>query len=329
MAPLSIFKGVTPRLVGVTSLVIVICMSLTGSLAAYRHHVQLIEMGANVPDFPTFLIGQVRQDIFWIAFTFTTATFISTLLIGYLTRSLRSVASYAQAIERGKIEATLAIKGHDEASAIAEALNVVLERLRQSYISTLSALVTLLETKDSKTETHSMRSVKYALELGKAAGLSRQDLTELEHGALLHDIGKVGVADVILKKPSPLTEEEWKVMRQHPSIGYNVLKNLKFLQNSLPVVLHHQERYDGHGYPEGLKGEQIPFLARIFTIADSFDAMTSDRPYRKAMKAESAIEEVKNNAGTQFDPKLAEIFVKLWGDGCLQQVDGAGSPVHA
>src|SRR5262249_222128 len=142
------------------------------------------------------------------------------------------------------------------------------------------------ESKDRTTEAHSLRGVRYALELGRAIGLNEQELTDLEYGALLHDIGKVGIADSVLKKTGPLTEDEWAVMRQHPTTGYNVLRNLDFLQNALPVVLHHQERFDGRGYPNGLRGEQIPLLARIFTIADSFDAMTSDRPYRRAMRPE-------------------------------------------
>lgn len=280
------------------------------------------QIGIEVETFPGFLLGHLRTDIFWVLIAILSATLLSAAIIALLTRPLRSVASYAHAIERGELHEKILITGHDEASTIAEALNLVLNRLRQSYVSTLAALATLLETKDPSTESHSMRGVGYALELGKALGLSEQELMDLEYGAYLHDIGKVGVDDSILKKTGSLTEEDWRIMRQHPAIGYAVLKNLEFLQNALPVVLYHQERFDGKGYPHGVKGEEIPLLARIFSIADAFDAMTTNRPYRQALRPDVAIEEIKRNSGGQFDPHLAQVFVKLWERGKLDNVKG-------
>ncbi|MEK7475806.1 MAG: HD domain-containing phosphohydrolase [Candidatus Coatesbacteria bacterium] len=286
--------------------------------------VAVLRVGLTMPSFRQFVLLEIRRSAGWLLISFILVTVVTTALFVMMTRSLRSVASYAAAIEHGEFNLELDIKSQDEARTIAEAFNVVLHQLKHSYVSTLGTLAALLETKDRTTETHSLRGVRYAVELGRGAGLSPQELADLEYGALLHDIGKIGIADMILKKAGPLTEEEWTVMRQHPTIGYNVLRNLDFLQNALPVVLHHQERYDGRGYPNGLKGEQIPILARIFTIADSFDAMTSERPYRKAMRPEIAIQEVKRNAGTQFDPRLAEIFARIWAEGKIQDGSGAG-----
>ncbi len=294
--------------------------------ATSKRALAIIRLAVGAPTFPAFLLAQIRQDVSWIVLALVLATLVTSVLIAQLTRSLRSVASYARAIERGEVHGGLEIRTSDEASTIADAFNVVLHRLKQSYVSTLSAMAALLETKDRTTESHSLRGVRYALELGRAAGLTAQELTDLEYGALLHDIGKVGIADAILKKTGPLTEEEWAVMRQHPTIGYNVLRNLDFLQNALPVVLHHQERFDGRGYPNGLKGEEIPILARIFTIADSFDAMTSDRPYRRAMRPEIATQEMRRNGGAQFDPRLVDIFVRLWEEGKLLHTDGRPQP---
>ncbi len=283
---------------------------------------RILRVGVLLPGFPAFLLHQAARDAAWIALTLLLSTIACGALVAVLTRSLRSVTTFAAAIERGELLQRVDVRSSDEAGAIAEAFNSVLFKLRNSYVSTLGALAALLESRDRNTESHSQRGLKYALELGRAAGLSPQALNDLEYGALLHDIGKVGIADHILRKNGPLTEEEWSMMRQHPTIGYNVLKNLDFLQNALPVVLHHQERWDGKGYPNGLKGEQIPLLARIFTIADSFDAMTSDRPYRRGMSPEIAVQEMRRNGGFQFDPRLVEMFVVLWESGALGRLDG-------
>jgi len=281
----------------------------------------IMRVGVTVPSLTEFLMRLIKDGVLWIVVTALLAVVVSVALVSLLTRPLRSVASYAAAIERGGSLREIAVGGTDEAATIADAFNVVLLRLKQSYVSTLGALAALLETKDRTTESHSYRGVRYAVALGRAAGLSPSEMADLEYGALLHDIGKIGVDDVILKKTGPLTEQEWEIMRQHPAVGYNVLKSLDFLQTALPVVLHHQERYDGHGYPHGLRGEQIPLLARIFSIADSFDAMTSNRPYRRAMRSEQAVNELRRNSGTQFDPRLAEIFIKLWEDGSLTKAE--------
>jgi len=131
----------------------------------------------------------------------------------------------------------------------------------------------------------------------------------LKSCGLIHDIGKIGINESILQKPSKLTKNEYAEVKTHPVIGENVVKHVRFLKKGLPIIRHHHERYDGKGYPDGLKGEKIPLLARIIAVADAFDAMTSDRPYRKAFSPQEAIEKLKENAGTQFDPQIVKIFI--------------------
>jgi HD-GYP domain-containing protein (c-di-GMP phosphodiesterase class II) len=133
----------------------------------------------------------------------------------------------------------------------------------------------------------------------------------LERGSLLHDIGKIGISDTVLHKPGPLSEEEWKVMRRHPDIGAKIVEGIPFLQDTIPLIRHHQERWDGTGYPSGLGGEDIPILARMFAIVDAFDALTSNRPYRQKISALEAIEYLHEQAGILFDPEIVKIFKKL------------------
>ncbi|OYT70908.1 MAG: hypothetical protein CFK49_11555 [Armatimonadetes bacterium JP3_11] len=141
--------------------------------------------------------------------------------------------------------------------------------------------------------------------------LSSEELNDIERGALLHDIGKIGVPDSILYKPGPLTPEEWEIMKQHPVIGYRMCMKVDELRSAAPIVLHHHERWDGGGYPYGLAGEAIPLGARIFAIADTLDAMTSDRPYRKALSFAEAREEIIRCAGKQFDPEMVKLFLEI------------------
>jgi HD-GYP domain-containing protein (c-di-GMP phosphodiesterase class II) len=147
--------------------------------------------------------------------------------------------------------------------------------------------------------------------IAKRLGINGKELEDLQQGALLHDIGKIGIPDRILLKNGPLDDEEWKVMRMHAQIGYDIIKSSPDLKDAAEIVGKHHERWDGTGYPVGLKGEEIPMGARIFAIADSYDAMRSDRPYRKGMSVKESVVEINKNAGTQFDPNIVEIFNEL------------------
>ncbi len=183
--------------------------------------------------------------------------------------------------------------------------------LEASYESTLQALVTALDFRDNETQGHSLRVVEYAVEVARELGIGEPQLGWIRRGAILHDVGKIGVPDAVLRKPGPLSAEEWEQMKKHPEMGYRMLQHIPFLKPALEIVLCHQERWDGSGYPRGLRGERIPLGARIFAVVDTFDAMTSDRPYRPALSIAQAIEEVRRFAGSQFDPRVAEAFLAI------------------
>jgi cyclic di-GMP phosphodiesterase len=190
-------------------------------------------------------------------------------------------------------------------------LSRALHDLERSYDYTLEAFAGALDLKDADTEGHCQRVTAYTILIARRMGVEQNALRHIARGAFLHDIGKMGIPDSILRKPGPLTEEEWQVMRRHTEIGYVALRNIPFLRPAAQIVLTHQEHYDGRGYPKGLRGEEIPLGARIFAVADAFDAMISERPYRHAMSIEAAREEIRRNAGTQFDPKVVEVFLSL------------------
>lgn len=192
------------------------------------------------------------------------------------------------------------------------------QQLKDSYESTLQALVTALDFRDNETQGHSSRVVEYAVQVAEVMQVADLDMTTIRWGAILHDVGKIGVPDQVLLKPDKLDSDEWELMRQHPEMGYRMLQHIAFLQPALDIVFSHQERYDGTGYPRGLKGEEIPLGARIFAVVDTFDAMTSNRPYRAALTIQDARDEILEFAGTQFDPKVAEAFLSIDADNWRQ-----------
>lgn len=168
-----------------------------------------------------------------------------------------------------------------------------------------------LELRDMETEGHSRRVTDITVRIACAVGVSDEELVHTRRGALLHDIGKMGIPDRILHKPGKLTPEEWDIMRQHPTLAYNLLNPIEYLQPALDIPYCHHEKWDGSGYPRGLKGEEIPFSARIFAIVDVWDALLSDRPYRKGWAEEKVIAYIQENAGSHFDPKLVKHFIKV------------------
>ena len=190
-------------------------------------------------------------------------------------------------------------------------LSKALEEIQITHDATIDALSAALDYRDNETEGHSQRVVRYSLEIGKVLGLERRNLEVLARGTLLHDIGKIGVPDSILWKPGKLTDEEWVEMRKHVEYGFKMLKSIHFLKDAALIVQHHHERYDGSGYPNRMSGDNIVIGARIFAIADTYDAMTTNRPYRKALTDRDAREEIKRCNGAQFDPRITEAFFQI------------------
>jgi cyclic di-GMP phosphodiesterase len=198
-----------------------------------------------------------------------------------------------------------------ELRALNENLNQMLEALYQNYRAPLRALARALEARDVETKGHSDRVVAYSLRLGRELSLSHNELIALEQGALLHDIGKIGVRDSILLKGGPLTADEWVEMREHINHGLRIISGIDFLRGATAVVGQHHEKYNGSGYPHGLRGEEIHINARIFAVADAFDAITSDRPYRAAASYHAARKEIVANARKHFDPGVVNAFLKV------------------
>lgn len=271
------------------------------------------------------LLAEVRHNYPHMAFLVTTG--VDDVDVGvkamrsgaddYLVKPLREsavVASLENALYKRRLEQEVENYRHNLEEMIAERtelLRAALSRLEQSYEDTLQSLGAAIDLRDNETAGHSRRVCRYSLEIARAMGWQEKELGSLARGAYLHDIGKLGVPDGILLKPGPLTSEEHKIMQRHAQIGFDLVKDIPFLADSTDVVLMHHERFDGSGYPQGLKGDAIPLRARIFAIADTLDAITSERPYQRASSFESAREIIRRLSGTAFDPQVLRIFLNI------------------
>ena len=237
------------------------------------------------------------------------------------TRPLRELArTMADMGQTGQLQADFpSAGGSPEVQQIEDAfrqLIVSLEESRRarerSYVEAVGAVVTAADARDHETTGHSFRVAHYAVSLARAMGAGPESLKAIEWGSLLHDVGKMVVPDEILRKAGPLTESEWHIMRQHPNWGFDMLAEVGFLQQpALEIVYSHHERWDGAGYPRGLMGQEIPLAARIFAVVDTYDAITSDRPYRKAHSHQAAMAELQRVAGRQLDPRAVDAFCNI------------------
>jgi HD-GYP domain-containing protein (c-di-GMP phosphodiesterase class II) len=243
---------------------------------------------------------------------------------GFVTRSLMTVPLVLKDKSIGAIQAVNKRGGHlfdqedlDLFRAIADSAALAVNNaqlvaeLQNSYDLTLEALSAALDLRDRETEGHSRRVVEYTTRLAEQIGLDKKTIKDIRRGALIHDIGKIGVPDAVLLKPGGLSDEERKIIERHPQAGYNMLVGIPYLQQEIRIVLGHQEKWDGTGYPFGLRGEEIPLGARLFAIADTFDALTSDRPYRQGRPYEVARKLIEEEAGKQFDPQAVAAFTAV------------------
>jgi putative nucleotidyltransferase with HDIG domain len=239
-------------------------------------------------------------------------------LANTITRPLLQLVQASVKVSNGELDIRVNAQSNDEFSILTESFNAMVASLSQSkddlikaYDNTLEGWAKALELRDKEIEGHSERVTKLTIQLAEEMGIQGEALVNIRRGALLHDIGKMGVPDAILHKKGPLNEEERKIIQQHPQSAYNILKHIDYLQAALEIPYCHHEKWDGSGYPRGLRGEEIPLSARMFTVVDVYDAMISDRPYRKSMSLEDVIAYLKDQSGSHFDPNVLNVFLKV------------------
>ncbi len=300
-----------------------------------NHSIEMIGTYSTIPELGWAVIAQRSLDDARIdagvaeltaeALRFVVAVMFASLFVGYIfavgiTRPIRGLVESTRAISRAEFHERVRVRGAAEISELAETFNsmaghieqyvdqlkAAAEQNRELFLGSIRMLAAAIDEKDPYTRGHSGRVAKYSIIIGDGLGLSAEDLDRLRIAALLHDVGKIGVDDRVLKKPGKLTDEEFDLMKQHTVKGANIMRPVSQLKDMLPGIELHHERLDGQGYPYGLSGDQIPIMARIIAVADTFDAITTNRPYQSAMDLEYALERIRSLAITRFDPKVVE-----------------------
>ncbi|NIS82312.1 MAG: HD domain-containing protein, partial [Anaerolineales bacterium] len=279
-------------------------------------------IGTSLPQ--TFLVrasSVTRVQILVIsALTFGLVILVGIVLADRITRPLLRIVRASAEIARGNMKIRVNTGGNDEVAALASSFNHMVTELEQSsdnlllaYDLTIEGWSNALEMRDQDTQGHTQRVTELTVELARTMGLSEKELVHVRRGALLHDIGKMAIPDSILNKGGPLTDEEWVIMRKHPIYAHQMLSPIPYLRPALDIPCCHHERWDGKGYPYGLKGEEIPLVARIFAVVDVWDALTSDRSYRPAWPKQEALDHIIKNKGKHFDPQVVARFIKILG----------------
>ncbi len=309
-SPAAVHHGMSGASVGAEAFFVPVV--LRGSVLAYASVVvPAAVVGAAAGSLPLFLVG-----VFFAALLLTVATGL--FVTRRITRRLARLVQATDLVAAGNLQHTTLVASNDELGQLATHFNAMTASLREmtdqvaaNTEETVRALAAAIDARDAYTHGHSVRVTAYSVELATAAGLSAKKVETVRRGGLIHDIGKIGVPDRILSKPGRLTHEEAAEMRMHPVVGHLMLQHLRWYGDVLDIVLHHHERWDGRGYPEKLAGDAIPVLARLTAIADTLDAMTSHRPYRKAFTFTKAAAAIEASAGTQFDPEMVEVFRRI------------------
>ena len=311
------------------------------------HNTELIGTYSTIPDLAWTVIAQrgleeARDDagvkeLNAQALTFVLVVTGAAIILGYLfavgiSTPIRALAASTRAISRGEFHERVPVRGAAEISELAQTFNnmagdieTFIDRLKQAadenhelFLGSIRMLAAAIDEKDPYTRGHSDRVARYSVLIGQQLGLSPEELDKLRISALLHDVGKIGVDDRVLKKPGALTAEEFEIMKQHPSKGANIMRPVAQLKDVLPGIELHHEHINGKGYPYGLKGDEIPLMARIIAVSDTLDAITTNRPYQSAMDTEAALEIIRKVAGTKFDQKVVEALVRIVGSGKLR-----------
>jgi HD-GYP domain-containing protein (c-di-GMP phosphodiesterase class II) len=282
----------------------------------------------------------IRATVQWVAIALVLAIAAATLFASGIARPIRALAERTREIAQGNYQQRVELKTHNEIGELARNFNVMsssveqaVEQLKKAahenhllFINSVRMLAAAIDAKDPYTRGHSERVARYSIAIGKNLPLPDKEMRNLRISALLHDVGKIGIDDRILRKPGALSDEEFEVMKQHPAKGAAIMSGVAQLIDIIPGMKYHHEKWSGGGYPDGLEGEQIPMQARIVAIADTFDAMTTNRPYQKAMELGYVVEKIKSFAGTRFDPRVVDAFVNAVKRGDIQieeQVRGA------
>jgi len=261
----------------------------------------------------------IRQTLLWAVVAILAAIIASTLLAIRLAKPIGVLAEGARSLARGNFQERVQITSRNELGELAQAFNNMAthleshdKNLREMFISTTKALAAAIDAKDPYTRGHSQRVAQISLEIAKEMGLAPSEQQKVNVAALLHDVGKIGIEDQVLKKPTKLTEKEYGIIQQHPRWGAMIMGHIGQLKEIIPGIQHHHERLDGTGYPQGLQGSQIPVLARIIAVADTFDAMTSERLYQKAMETQYVVDKLLEWKGTRYDPDVVDAMVRVY-----------------
>jgi len=277
-----------------------------------------------------------KETILWGILMLVLAGCVGLLSARAITNPIQQLADSAQLIARGDFSKKIQIRSRTEIGELAETFNkmtddleLYIRQIRKAgeenkalFLGTIRALAAAVDEKDPYTRGHSDRVTKYSVIIARALDLDEKTVETISISALLHDVGKIGIDDKVLKKPGFLTPEEFEIMKQHPVKGFNIMKTIEQMRNVLPGLRSHHEQWDGNGYPDRLKGEEIPLIARIIAVADTLDAMTTNRPYQQALTFQFAVEKINKNVGVKYDKNVVAAFNRAIEEGDLM-VEGA------